>query len=232
MQDEPTSRHIDLIGAPVSAMVDADDYAALVAYRWRLHSAGYAARTHDGMLMHRVILDLATRSGHAHKGHGLEVDHINQNRLDNRRANLRLVTRSENLRNRAGFGTSAHKGVHWDASRGKWRASAGRVTLGRFDTEAEAVAAVDAAETAGGLASPGGFVGTKLFVVPRGAPVHSMRSGEWTPAFRKQVIDLDKPGCEAQRYGDEWLIVVWPGSGGYWRRVMQRRGEFVAEWPA
>lgn len=79
--------------------------------------------------------------------------------------------------------------------------------------------------------SPGGFVGTMLFVVPRGAPVHSTRTGEWTPAARKQVIDLTKPGCHAERYTN-WTVITWPGSGGYWRRVVQKDGEYVAGWPS
>lgn len=78
--------------------------------------------------------------------------------------------------------------------------------------------------------SPGGFVGTKLFVVPKGAPV--LHRGEWRLAGRKQVIDLDKPACTVHRYGDDWLCVTWPGTGGYWRDVYQYRGEFVARSPS
>lgn len=86
--------------------------------------------------------------------------------------------------------------------------------------------------------SAGGFVGTKLFVVPRGVP--TLYRGDWKPAGRKQVIDLEKPGCAAERYADrrrgapegaEWVIVTWPGTGGYWRRAIQHNGEFVSEWP-
>jgi hypothetical protein len=78
--------------------------------------------------------------------------------------------------------------------------------------------------------SAGGFVGTKLFVVPAGTP--TLYRGEWKPSGRKQVIDLTKPGCVANRYGDDWLNVTWPGTGGYWRDVYQYRGEFVARSPS
>jgi hypothetical protein len=80
------------------------------------------------------------------------------------------------------------------------------------------------------LAGTGGMVGTKVFVVPRGAPVHSTKTGDWTPAKRKQLIDLERPGCAAERYG-EWLVVTWPGAGGYWRRVVQHGAEYVDRWP-
>jgi hypothetical protein len=88
------------------------------------------------------------------------------------------------------------------------------------------------------IMSPGGFVGTQLFVVPRGAP--TLYRGDWKPARRKQVIDLGKPECNARRYADrrrgreesEWVVVTWPGAGGYWRRAVTHDGEFVAEMPS
>lgn len=76
-----------------------------------------------------------------------DVDHINGDRNDNRACNLRLATRSENMKNtkkRKGS-TSNYKGISWDSSRNKWRAEIrinGKNTrIGRFDTELEAHAA-------------------------------------------------------------------------------------------
>jgi len=50
---------------------------------------------------------------------------VNRNGLDNRRANLRLATRSENLRNRAVHcnNTSGYRGVRWKPARRKWVAN-------------------------------------------------------------------------------------------------------------
>lgn len=52
--------------------------------------------------MHRVIMNTPK---------GMETDHINGNGLDNRRENLRIVTRRENQQNRHGFKTSKYPGV-------------------------------------------------------------------------------------------------------------------------
>lgn len=72
------------------------------------------------------------------------VDHENRNRLDNRRKNLRVVSRAENNQNltpRRGC-SSPHRGVSWHRSSQKWRAYATlngkQHALGLFVDEAEA----------------------------------------------------------------------------------------------
>ena len=66
---------------------------------------------------------------------GLEIDHINRQRDDNRIENLRLVTRKENA-----FNLKSSKGYY--KAHGKWRAqiSIDNVSthIGYYDTEAEA----------------------------------------------------------------------------------------------
>ena len=55
----------------------------------------------------------------------LHVDHINQNKLDNRISNLRLATHSQNMRNtpKRSCNSSGIKGVHWRKDIGKWGAN-------------------------------------------------------------------------------------------------------------
>jgi len=77
-----------------------------------------------------------------------DVDHINGVRGDNRLANLRVVTRSQNNQNqrkpRAGK-SSRHIGVCWAQRDGKWaayiKAGARRLSLGYHDTEEAAAEA-------------------------------------------------------------------------------------------
>src|SRR5688572_10772522 len=73
---------------------DEEDVELIGSRRWFLISPnGYAATILSGRqtLMHRMLMGPTE---------GQEVDHINGDRLDNRRANLRLCSRSQNLGNR------------------------------------------------------------------------------------------------------------------------------------
>lgn len=74
-------------------IVDDEDYEYLNQWKWGQNSTGYARRTFKDktLLMHRYILQASK---------GIEVDHINGNKLDNRKSNLRLATRSENMQNK------------------------------------------------------------------------------------------------------------------------------------
>lgn len=125
-------------------LVDDADYDFLMQWPWLYMGGGYAGRSirkpedgHRGTtLMHRVILGVPQ---------GIEIDHINTDKLDNRRSNLRECDRSNNNCN-VGIrkdNTSGYKGA--DLSFGKWRARIRlhgvQYHLGTFSTPEEAHAA-------------------------------------------------------------------------------------------
>lgn len=88
----------------------------LTALAWFINSAGYAlaggASEYGLRKMHRVIMErIVARPLGRHE----MVDHINGDRLDNRRANLRILTNHENGHNRADLNannTTGYRGVY------------------------------------------------------------------------------------------------------------------------
>lgn len=128
-----------------SVLVDDEDYAWLSQWKWRRGTNGYAVRSTcyekqpSSIAMHRAILNFPPKP--------LEVDHINRNRLDNRRSNLRIVEKAVNLRNRglSKNNWSGVKGICWDKTREKWQvlvtvAPKKRITVGFYDLFADAKA--------------------------------------------------------------------------------------------
>ena len=101
--------------------LDEDNYEKFVkGYRFVLSNKGYVvySGTKDGLYnksLHRIIMDAPDDK---------MVDHINGNKRDNRRENLRLCNSSENNRNvgKKSTNTSGFKGVSWYKGEGKWRA--------------------------------------------------------------------------------------------------------------
>lgn len=141
------------------ALVDDCDFDELSKHKWHFATVGYACRNakkadgasykyaelgYSGRLyMHRVILE-------ARKGQ--EVDHINFDKLDNRRGNIRIASSRQNKCNRPirPNNTSGVKGVSWAKRERRWIAcinkSVGRATiLGYFQRKEDACAARRAA---------------------------------------------------------------------------------------
>jgi hypothetical protein len=124
------------------ALVDKEDLKRLSEYNWNCLKIGYASTSIGGrknkkmLYMHRFIMGVTDPK--------ISVDHINKNKLDNRKSNLRVCTHKQNCSNSSkpkGKHTSKYKGVYWDKSRNKWSARFSRKFLGRFDNEKEAARA-------------------------------------------------------------------------------------------
>ncbi len=118
------------------ALVDDSDYEELSKFKWHL-SGGYAQRsygtraTRKSIRLHNCILPRRA---------GWQIDHINRNRVDNRRENLRYATNQQNCWNTTARRNSrtGSKGVSWRPEKNKFRAvieHAGKqIFLGHFDS--------------------------------------------------------------------------------------------------
>lgn len=109
------------------ALVDNEDFTILNQYNWTLGKDGYAFRTivlsgkgklrkRRSLRMHEAILVAQD---------GFITDHINRNRLDNRRLNLRKATFTTNAinKNKQSNNASGVTGVSWHKTAKKWTAS-------------------------------------------------------------------------------------------------------------
>lgn len=101
------------------ALIDEEDFEMISQWKWHYQHPGYAVRTeYNGKKMktigmHRTIMNTPS---------GMQVDHRNHDRLDNRKKNLRNVTRSQNSFNSRPHrdAVSKYKGVHWNGKERKW----------------------------------------------------------------------------------------------------------------
>lgn len=123
------------------ALVDDEDYEYLSQYHWYFEH-GYARREvwkknkRSRIYMHREIINNFDK---------LSTDHINGDKLDNRKKNLRKCTPGQNLQNssirKSSNKTSKFKGVGFHKRLGLWRARIKDSHLGVFKSENDAAKA-------------------------------------------------------------------------------------------
>lgn len=113
--------------------IDDEDFELVSKYKWYLSTHGYAKTTihkkettkldknrNINIAVHRLIMG---------NPEGKQIDHINRNRLDNRKSNLRLATHTENNWNKEIKGLV---GVSLDIRDGRYRTRVGNKTYGSY----------------------------------------------------------------------------------------------------
>jgi hypothetical protein len=121
-----------------------DEFAYLNDYEWDF-GTGYAYTKigKDYIAMQNMILPNDNKK--------LVIDHINRDKLDNRKSNLRLATKSQNVANSKLYktNTSGFRGVTFDKANDKWLASIKHngiyIALGRYEDVEEAAIQYDVA---------------------------------------------------------------------------------------
>lgn len=127
------NKHCEEIGR---TLIDLDDVDKARSYKWGINK-GYA-QSSKGILLHRLIMN---------PGDDMVVDHINHDKLDNRKDNLRICSTRQNTMNQdvSKNSTSGITGVTWDKTNGKWMAyikvNYRQITLGRFTNLDDAIQA-------------------------------------------------------------------------------------------
>lgn len=134
-------------------LVDDDDFDYLNQWKWKIGKRGYAVRgvydhvcngkrLYKDVTLHRLVI--RARPGEM-------VDHINGDKLDNQKSNLRLCNHAENMRNTklSTRNTSGYKGIYWHKRSQYWQAyityNQKHMYLGRYVDKMDAVKAYNAA---------------------------------------------------------------------------------------
>lgn len=133
---------IPLKNSTVVALVDDEDYDDLIQFEWFEHNKGYVVRYFKASyeFMHTRVLKNQS---------ALLADHINGNKWDNQKHNLRLVTKSDNNQNQniRKDSTTGLKGVTYNQRIGKYQSkiqvNGVRIHAGTFETAQQAADAYD-----------------------------------------------------------------------------------------
>lgn len=123
-----------------SILISYRDFNDVKLHSWSIDNKGYASAGWNGRTV-RLHSFIMKPSG------GKVVDHINRNKLDNRRENLRVVPKQINSWNHKIISTnkSGYNGVYWSKECNKWAVQISRngckKHIGLFDSIEEAVSA-------------------------------------------------------------------------------------------
>lgn len=128
-------------------MIDQEDYQLVSTLKWHKSDNGYAVwrGIKDGkkqtIRMHRLITNCPK---------GKIIDHINHDKLDNRKSNLRICTQSENMRNKRVQG----KGYWFQKQNSNWVVEVNNKHIGVFKSETEAAQVVQLVRSGGVYTKP------------------------------------------------------------------------------
>lgn len=129
------------------AIIDKEDVDKVNSYKWRLKQTGGTERSRCGGVITGNGKETYTNYLHRHLMQcpdNMYVDHINGNRLDNRKCNLRICNNQENNFNtvKQNNNTSGYKGVWFDKTRNKWvseiKYNNKKIFIGRYEDIKEA----------------------------------------------------------------------------------------------
>lgn len=129
-------------------LIDKEDYEIVKKYYWRIDRSGYVVssiynektdRYNKLLKLHRLIMNAPD---------GMVVDHIDGNKLNNHKCNLRICTQAENTRNRgiASNSSTGVTGVRWNKINKTWRVMISDKNIGSYKNFEDAVKARKQAE--------------------------------------------------------------------------------------
>ena len=156
---------------------DAADFDTVNKYRWFVNGHGYVCaddKNRKRISLHRLLMGFPDE---------FVIDHINGDKTDCRRMNLRLASNQQNSFNAKtpSNNTTGYKGVHYDPGRNKYEAyirpNGRKIHLGRYDSPIDAALAYDKAA----------FLYFGEFARP------NFRK-EDTDEKSEEVLELEKPG--------------------------------------
>lgn len=124
---------------------DLEDYDKIKEYCWHINPDGYVCTRvlNKTLFLHRLIILPSD---------GMEIDHIDHNKFDNRKKNLRIVTHYQNCLNKGKYrsNTSGNTGVYLRKDRNIWKSyitvNKKRIHLGYFEDKEDAIKARKEAE--------------------------------------------------------------------------------------
>ena len=137
MTDTITRTITNKKGQTFTILLDAEDAELFDKKKWYVSNSGYLIRSCKGHTkhFHREVMNTPDDK---------QTDHIDGNKLNNSKANLRICSYSENMRNKqvGRRTTSGYIGVAIDREKGNWRARVvvhGKtIDLGRYESSVEA----------------------------------------------------------------------------------------------
>ena len=129
-------------------LFDKEDYDLIKDYCWRVDACGYVVTSVKNNLtgkynqiikLHRLLMSCPI---------DYVVDHMNTNKLDNQKHNLRVCRQNENVKNHNVSKTSKTgiSGVNWNNANQNWRVRIGNINIGSYKNFDDAVKARKEAE--------------------------------------------------------------------------------------